>query len=124
MKKAAFASKLARRPVPYITLALNYYVHEYEVLGYHLVNTVIHLVTGILVFYFFQTTLTLTQQHRADSPSNRWLVAGATPAEPRVRLPPPAAEYGREGSSDENTRPCRLSILPVASCRAAPVPVE
>ena len=73
MKKAAFASKLARRPVPYITLALNYYVHEYDVLGYHLVNTVIHLVTGILVFYFFQTTLNLTQQHRAGSPSNRWL---------------------------------------------------
>ncbi len=45
------------RPVGYITWALNYYVHGYDVMGYHLVNIVIHIINGILLFYLFKSTL-------------------------------------------------------------------
>ncbi|MGA2468029.1 MAG: hypothetical protein ABSH06_27260, partial [Thermodesulfobacteriota bacterium] len=40
----------------FITFALNYYFGGFEVWGYHLVNLVIHGVTGILVFWFVWLT--------------------------------------------------------------------
>ncbi len=46
-----------RRPVPMISFALNYYFHGYKLLGYHLVNIVIHIITGILLYFLIKTTL-------------------------------------------------------------------
>ncbi|UCD66686.1 MAG: tetratricopeptide repeat protein [Deltaproteobacteria bacterium] len=61
IRQAAFDSPLDRRPVAYLTLALNYYFHGYELFGYHLVNILIHLGASIFLFMFLQTTLGLQQ---------------------------------------------------------------
>jgi len=58
--EAGFDSPL-RRPVAYITLALNYYFHGFDLAGYHLVNILIHLVAGIFLYIFLQTTFSLPQ---------------------------------------------------------------
>ena len=38
------------RPVAYMSFALNYYFGEFEVRGYHIVNTLIHAIAGLLVY--------------------------------------------------------------------------
>jgi len=47
------------RPASMLSFALNYYFGQYEVFGYHLVNTIIHIMTGIFLFFLFKTTLRL-----------------------------------------------------------------
>ena len=59
------------RPVAYISFALNYYLHQYDVLGYHLVNILIHVTTGILLYLFVKTTLSLPSL-RSRYESYRW----------------------------------------------------
>jgi len=48
---AGFKSPNARRPVANISFALNYYLGKYHVAGYHIVNIIVHLVNGILVYF-------------------------------------------------------------------------
>jgi len=60
LRKAAFESVNHQRPVANISFALNYYFHGLEVKGYHLVNIFIHLLAGIMLFYFVKTTLSLS----------------------------------------------------------------
>ena len=48
--REAAAGALPRRPVANVSFALNYYFGRLDVAGYHLVNIVIHLVNGILVY--------------------------------------------------------------------------
>ncbi len=56
----AFGKQSAKtRPIGNVTFALNYYFHQYNVEGYHLVNIVIHILAGIFLFIFVQTTLNL-----------------------------------------------------------------
>jgi tetratricopeptide (TPR) repeat protein len=55
--RAAFGGPSSYRPVAKISFALNYYFHRYNVLGYHLVNILIHITTGILLYLFVQMTL-------------------------------------------------------------------
>ncbi len=55
--RAVVKSPARRRPVANISFALNYYFHEQNVLGYHLVNILIHIATGILLYLFVKTTL-------------------------------------------------------------------
>ena len=57
--KAGFESVLHNRPVANISFALNYYFHGLEVRGYHAVNIIIHLLAGILLFYFVKITLSI-----------------------------------------------------------------
>ncbi len=38
------------RPVAYVSFALNYLVHELDVTGYHVVNTIIHMLAGFAVY--------------------------------------------------------------------------
>ena len=40
------------RPVGNISFALNYYFHQYDLKGYHLVNIIIHFLTGVFLFFF------------------------------------------------------------------------
>lgn len=40
------------RAISYLTFALNYRVHGFDVLGYHLVNLSIHLLNAVLVYIF------------------------------------------------------------------------
>jgi tetratricopeptide (TPR) repeat protein len=58
--KAGFGKKAAKsRPVGNISLALNYYFNQYSPAGYHLINIIIHILTGIILFYFLKATLSL-----------------------------------------------------------------
>ena len=57
--KAGFESPCQHRPVANISFALNYYFSRYDVAGYHIVNILIHIITGIILFYFIKVTLGL-----------------------------------------------------------------
>ncbi len=45
------------RPFAALTIALNYYFHQYRVFGYHLFNLLIHIFTGFLIFSITRLTL-------------------------------------------------------------------
>jgi protein O-mannosyl-transferase len=47
-----------RRAVGMFTFALNYHFHQLGVFGYHLVNWIIHLIAGIIVWWLVRLTLT------------------------------------------------------------------
>jgi len=55
--EAALKGKPRHRLLPNISFAVNYYLGRYNVPGYHLVNILIHLIVGILLFFFIKTTL-------------------------------------------------------------------
>ncbi|MFX0137252.1 MAG: tetratricopeptide repeat protein [Candidatus Hodarchaeota archaeon] len=57
--KAGFESPCPNRPVANISFALNHYFNRYDVAGYHFVNILIHIITGIILFYFIKITLEL-----------------------------------------------------------------
>ena len=57
--KAGFEGNLKQRPVANISFALNYYFNGVDVRGYHVVNIFIHLLAGILLFYFVKITLSI-----------------------------------------------------------------
>ena len=69
---AAFDSPLHRRPVAYISFALNYYFHGYNVVGFRLVNVVIHIISGILLFFFIQATFR-TPALRSGNTHAKWV---------------------------------------------------
>ena len=48
---AGFKSRLPNRPLANISFAINYYFGEYDVTGYRIVNIIIHLINGILVYF-------------------------------------------------------------------------
>jgi tetratricopeptide (TPR) repeat protein len=69
--EAAFGKKsAANRPIGNISFALNYYFHQLDVKGYHIVNIIIHILTGIFLYLFLAATLSLpsvkTQYERAS----------------------------------------------------------
>ncbi|MHC4474191.1 MAG: hypothetical protein ACYTEL_01000, partial [Planctomycetota bacterium] len=48
------------RPLAKISFALNYYFHQDNVIGYHVINMIIHILTGILLFFFSKTTVCIS----------------------------------------------------------------
>ncbi len=54
---AAFKSPHVNRPVANVSFAVNYYLGKYNTAGYHVVNILIHLINGILVYIFSLLTL-------------------------------------------------------------------
>lgn len=56
---AAVNGKPKHRLIPNATFALNYYFGRYHVFGYHVVNLVIHLACGLILFFLFKYTLIL-----------------------------------------------------------------
>lgn len=71
------SSLLKNRPVANISLALNYYFHQYNVTGYHLFNICIHLITGILLYVFVLQTLQLLK-NKYRSNTAKWLAFATT----------------------------------------------
>ncbi len=57
LKVALENEKNRHRPVPMLSFAINYYIHQYNVAGYHIVNICIHIINGILLYYLLMTTL-------------------------------------------------------------------
>ncbi|MDJ0819423.1 MAG: tetratricopeptide repeat protein [Desulfobacterales bacterium] len=54
---AAFQSPLSNRPVANISFALNYFIHGYNLVGFHVVNILIHIACGIFLYYFVKATI-------------------------------------------------------------------
>lgn len=54
------------RPLAYLTFALNYRLHGLAVTGFHLVNLILHLGNGLLVYWL--VTLILGTQHFSGAP--------------------------------------------------------
>ncbi|OGR05324.1 MAG: hypothetical protein A2511_01060 [Deltaproteobacteria bacterium RIFOXYD12_FULL_50_9] len=54
---AASHSKISQRWVANLSFAVTYYFFGQDVWGYHLVNLLIHIMTGIAVFFLFRLTL-------------------------------------------------------------------
>lgn len=69
---AVLESPAYRRPVANISFALNYYFHGYRVAGFHLVNILIHVANGLLLYVLISITLR-TPALRASSPACRWV---------------------------------------------------
>lgn len=64
-KIAAVAS--TTRPVAMVSFALNYYFHQYEVAGYHIINILVHIATSCFLYFFLKTTLNLPLVTRCAS---------------------------------------------------------
>jgi tetratricopeptide (TPR) repeat protein len=61
IKAGMISSKM--RPIAFITFALNHSLHQYDVFGYHLVNIIIHILTGFFLYLFLKTTLKIPTIH-------------------------------------------------------------
>lgn len=57
LRDAAFDNVMPGRPVANVSFALNYFLGQYEAAGYHIVNILIHSLTGFLLFLFIRVTL-------------------------------------------------------------------
>ena len=47
------------RPVAMLSFALNHYFHQYNVIGYHIVNIFIHFLSATFLYFFIKNTLQL-----------------------------------------------------------------
>ena len=56
LASAALSSPIPNRPLPNISFALNYYFTGLNVVGFHVVNIIIHLINGVLVYGFIRLT--------------------------------------------------------------------
>ena len=59
IKNIGFNSVDSSRPIANISFAINYYFHQYHPKGYHVVNIIIHVLTGFLLYLFIKTTLSI-----------------------------------------------------------------
>ncbi len=57
LARAGFQSPATERPVANISFALNYFLHGFNLVGFHLVNILIHIFSGIFLYYFVKATL-------------------------------------------------------------------
>jgi len=64
---AAFGGHARNRPVPMVSFALNYYLGQYNAVGYHLVNIILHIINGVLLFFFLKITLGLSRQKQPET---------------------------------------------------------
>ena len=81
---AGFKSICHNRPVANISFALNYYLHQYNLPGYHLVNIIIHIITAILLYFFTKLTLEISRNKDSTPEGIKrqepWLIAFLTAA--------------------------------------------
>ena len=56
---ASLDNLLSRRPLANLSFVLNYYFQGFELPGYHMVNIVIHVLNGMLLYLFVFKTITL-----------------------------------------------------------------
>lgn len=77
LKQAAIHSKPVTRPLANLSFALNYFFHGNDVRGYHLVNILIHLITGLFLYLLVIATLRAPAFYQrntsAEGLSHEWL---------------------------------------------------
>jgi tetratricopeptide (TPR) repeat protein len=67
LKEATIESTGKKRPLATISLAINYYFSGTDTTSYHLINIVIHILTGIFLFFLFRITLALTETRKGEN---------------------------------------------------------
>lgn len=67
LKTAAFEGSPAHRYLPNISWALNFYFDRLNPFGYHLVNLIIHLLSGIFLFFFIKNILQVGSDDSRDA---------------------------------------------------------
>jgi tetratricopeptide (TPR) repeat protein len=72
LAEAAFKSPSTQRPLSNISFALNYYLLGYNVVGFHVVNILIHISTGFLLYFFVKSTF-LTPALRSRYDNDMWI---------------------------------------------------
>jgi protein O-mannosyl-transferase len=67
-KKALSDGTLKTRPISNLSFAFNYFIGQYRVQGYHLVNIGIHIFTGIFLYFLLLVTFNLAviKRHYAN----------------------------------------------------------
>jgi len=68
---AGFKSPSANRPLANISFALNYYFQGYHAAGFRLINILIHIVSGILLYFLIRTTLNISSPGPSEA-LRRW----------------------------------------------------
>jgi len=67
LQRAMFGLKFeATRPVFFLTLALNYYVFGLSSFAFHLINLLIHILNGCLLFHIFWKTNNYLEEKKCD----------------------------------------------------------
>jgi tetratricopeptide (TPR) repeat protein len=64
-----------KRPVSLFTFGLNYYFGRFNVTGYHIVNILIHLINGLLLFLIIKKTLFLRRSRLSGVNSRKKLIS-------------------------------------------------
>jgi tetratricopeptide (TPR) repeat protein len=59
-----------KRIFPELSFALNYYFGHYNPAGYHLVNIIIHIINGILLFFFLKLTFIISKPQGSFRPQS------------------------------------------------------
>ncbi|MDH5525322.1 MAG: tetratricopeptide repeat protein [Desulfobulbaceae bacterium] len=72
--KAMTKGHLKERPIANLSFALNYYISAYNVVGYHVVNVVIHCLAAFFLFLLLKATLALPAV-KTTIAGKGWLVA-------------------------------------------------
>ena len=67
IKTAAVDGRPRHRLMPNISFALNYYFGRLSPFGYHLVNLIIHLLSGIFLFFFIKNSFYIDPQNKQES---------------------------------------------------------
>ncbi len=67
---------LSGRSLLYWTFAANYFLHGQDVWGYHLVNLILHLLNGVLIYFVARHILELVMEDSRRSRSFAMLAAG------------------------------------------------
>lgn len=70
--RSFYSEYIFDRPLAYMTFALNYYYGGLNVFGYHLVNTIIHILTGIGVYHLVKVTAELSGANRKSNLIAAW----------------------------------------------------
>jgi tetratricopeptide (TPR) repeat protein len=99
---AGFESPCPNRPVANISFALNYYFNRYDTEGYHFINILLHILTGIILFYLIKVTLGLLSAHDLKVPFEK-------------NTPPDKGDYSIRNSKNPSILTSPSSLSPASA---------
>lgn len=76
--RAATEHYYSNRPVPCLTLALNYYFGQQNPFGYHLFNITIHILSAIVLYYLIKGTLQIYSRSSVSRDPKKYTESSST----------------------------------------------